>query len=388
MNELSHNPMSSITQPKQAKPEMEPWFVILKLIAGIAVISYLAKFEDLDGTGRSIMLWALLALPLAWITVCPQRGAAIAVGTAIGTVIINLPMLLLLVLVFKLPSPRIGYDIIYPIMQIPLLVAAIAAWIKNSSAKAKIVLPVAVATLLYYHGVDISPLSTKTADSPDTMYIVRTVDKCAIRYAGQHQGHYPDGLQELGPNGSGCLPEDIARGRSDGIKLTYLPRGTGFGVLADSHSFWRNGPRRVGLVYSDQRGVIRVNVDQNRLNSSGAELYDTEGSVPATLVIAARCLIQHGPPYPADLRSLSRPGGCLAAGGTWTAQQDYLRGNGYVLTYLAKDNDKAGAHGFQINARPDPYGRWGLRSFYVDDSTVVRATPEDRPANAQDPPVH
>jgi len=364
---------------------MEPWFAILKVIAGIAVISYLAIFEDLDGTGRSIMLWALLALPLAWITVCPERWAAIAVGTAIGTFIINLPMLLLLVLVFKLPSPRIGYDIIYPIMQILLLIGAIAAWIKNSSAKAKIVLPVAVATLLYYYGVDISPLSTKTADSPDTMYIVRTVDKCAIRYAGQHQGHYPDGLQELGPDGSGCLPEDITRGSSDGVKLTYLPRGTGFGVLADSHSFWRNGPRRVGLVYSDQSGIIRVNVDKNRLNSSGAELYDTEGSAPATLKVAARCLIQHGPPYPADVHALSGPQGCLAAGGTWTLQQDDLRGNGYVLTYEAKGN---GVSGFHINARPDPYGRWGLRSFYVDDSTVVRATPEDRPANAQDLPVH
>ena len=332
------------------------------------------------------MLWTLLALPLAWMVVCPQKRAATAIGAALGTVIINVPMLLLLlVLVFRLPSSKIGYEIIYPLMQIPLLIGAIAVWIKNPSAKAKIVLPIAVATLLYYYGVDISPLSTKTADSPDTSYIVRTVDKCAIRYAAQHQGHYPDGLQELGPKGSGCLPEDIARGSSDGVKLTYLPRGTGFGVLADSHSFWRNGPRRVGLVYSDQRGVIRVNVDKNRLNSSGAELYDTEGSVPATLVIAARCLIQHGPPYPADLRSLSRPGGCLAAGGTWTAQQDYLRGNGYVLAYGAKDN---GAYGFQINARPDPYGRWGLRSYYVDDSTVVRATPEDRPANAQDPPVH
>src|SRR5260370_15439884 len=377
--------MSSTPQSKQLRPETQPVLVILKLIAGIAVISYLAKFEDLDGTGRSIMLWALLALPLAWITICPQRGAAIAVGTAIGTFIINLPMLLLLVLVFKLPSPRIGYEIIYPLMQIPLLIGAIAVWIKNSSAKAKIVLPVAVATLLYYYAVDISPLSTKTAHSPDTMYIVRTVDKCAIRYAAQHQGHYPDGLQELGPDGSGCLPEDIARGSSDGVKLTYLPRGTGFGVLSDSHSFWRNDPRPVGLVYSYQSGVIRVNVDKNRLNSSVAELYDTEGSAPAKMVIAARCLIQHGPPYPADLRSLSRPGGCLAAGGTWTAQQDYLRGNGYVLAYGAKDN---GAYGFQINARPDPYGRWGLRSFYVDDSAVVRATPEYRSATRQDPPVH
>src|SRR5260370_19310364 len=176
------------------------------------------------------MLWALLALPLAWLTVCRGGWVAMVVGTDIGTFIINLAMLLLLVLVFKLPSPRIGYDIIYPIMQILLLIGAIAAWIKNSSAKAKIVLPVAVATLLYYYAVDISPLSTKTADSPDTMYIVRIVDKCAIRYACQHQGHYPDGLQELGPDGSGCLPEDIARGSSDGVKLTYLPRGTGFGV--------------------------------------------------------------------------------------------------------------------------------------------------------------
>src|SRR5260370_38441182 len=105
--------MSSTPQSKQLRPETQPVLVILKVIAGIAVISYLAKFEDLDGTGRSIMLWALLALPLAWITVCPERWAAIAVGTAIGTFIINLRLLLLILLVFKLPSPIIGYASIF-----------------------------------------------------------------------------------------------------------------------------------------------------------------------------------------------------------------------------------------------------------------------------------
>jgi hypothetical protein len=360
--------------------------VVLRVTAWIAVLGCLTNLPEGHVTGRWLMFWALFVLPLVWITFCPRKWVATAVGTALGTVAINIPSLLLFFLIFSVRFPKFSTDMIYLVMQIPLVIVALLVWIKDPLAKAKIVLPVAAAAFLYCYAVDRSPL-IGPGRSPDTMSIVRSVDKCAIQYAAAHQGHYPDDLRELGPKGSGCLPADIASGKSDGVKLTFLPRGTGFGVLADSHSFWRDGRRQVGLVYSDQSGVIRVNVDKNRLDTSGSELYDTEGSVPAELKVAAQCLLKHGQPYPADLLSLSNPQGCLSAGGTWTREANYLRGNGYVLTYMPKENATPGAHGFEISARPVPYGRWGLRSFYIDDNGIVRATPEDRPANAQDPPI-
>ena len=42
---------------------------------------------------------------------------------------------------------------------------------------------------------------------------------------------------------------------------------------------------------------------------------------------------------------------------------------------------------YTIVARPNAFGNTGRRSFYSDESGVVRATDEDRPATANDGPV-
>jgi hypothetical protein len=380
--------MTLITPSKQRQFEEYASLVILRLASSIAVITYLSNLWEPRVTGRSLVQWALLLLPFVWIAVCPRKWIATAVGTALGTFAINAPALLLLLLFFSVAAPKFSSDMIFLVMQIPLLIAALLVWIKEPVAKANIVLPFAVAAFLYYYAADRSPLiGPGHGAGPETTYVVRSVDKCAIQYAAGHQGNYPDDLRELGPNGSGCLSADIARGNSDGLRLAYSRQVKGFQVFADNHSFWRDGRRTVGLMYSDQSGVIRGNVNKDRPGSSGSELYDLEGSVPADLQRAAQCLLKHGQPYPVDLQSLSGPGGCLPAGGTWMREANYLQQYGYVLTYEAKVNPTPGVHAFEINARPVPYGRWGLRSFYVDDNGVVRATPEDRPANTQDPPA-
>lgn len=46
-----------------------------------------------------------------------------------------------------------------------------------------------------------------------------------------------------------------------------------------------------------------------------------------------------------------------------------------------------GAKSYTFVARPLRYGETGRRSFYTDESGVIRATRENRPATAQDPPV-
>jgi hypothetical protein len=42
---------------------------------------------------------------------------------------------------------------------------------------------------------------------------------------------------------------------------------------------------------------------------------------------------------------------------------------------------------FTVSARPLRYGRTGKRSFFSDESGIIRATEEQRPATADDPPV-
>jgi hypothetical protein len=57
----------------------------------------------------------------------------------------------------------------------------------------------------------------------------------------------------------------------------------------------------------------------------------------------------------------------------------------YQIVYLPQPRDSDGSiPGFVILAC---VAKPGLRNFYIDESGVLRATQEDRPATAQDPPV-
>lgn len=67
----------------------------------------------------------------------------------------------------------------------------------------------------------------------------------------------------------------------------------------------------------------------------------------------------------------------------------------YVFTYTPGPRvDKPapgcppGVKSYTATARPLKYGQTGQRSFYTDDSGVIRSTLEDRPATANDPPLN
>jgi hypothetical protein len=55
--------------------------------------------------------------------------------------------------------------------------------------------------------------------------------------------------------------------------------------------------------------------------------------------------------------------------------------NGYEFRYLRIDKER-----YQITATPVQWGE-GARSFFTDETAVIRATAESRPANAGDPPL-
>lgn len=58
---------------------------------------------------------------------------------------------------------------------------------------------------------------------------------------------------------------------------------------------------------------------------------------------------------------------------------------GYQLEYELKSADAGGrTTGYTLSARPR---NWGYRSFYTDETGILRATRENRPATAQDPPI-
>jgi type IV pilus assembly protein PilA len=62
--------------------------------------------------------------------------------------------------------------------------------------------------------------------------------------------------------------------------------------------------------------------------------------------------------------------------------------SGYTFTYEQPDQDTNGCGvNYTISAQPVTFNTTGLRSFFTDQSGVVRATPDDRPATIDDPPV-
>ena len=86
-----------------------------------------------------------------------------------------------------------------------------------------------------------------------------------------------------------------------------------------------------------------------------------------------------------------------AQGGSYPASLDVLgdraRGpaqkalsEGYRVQYTPGPVGTDGAvRNYVLLARPSNYG---YRNFYTDETGVLRTTPENRPATAQDPPVH
>ena len=63
---------------------------------------------------------------------------------------------------------------------------------------------------------------------------------------------------------------------------------------------------------------------------------------------------------------------------------DFCQLEGYVYDYQVLN---AADWTFVITARPAHYGTGTMRSFYVDESVVVRATSEDRKPTADDSPL-
>jgi type IV pilus assembly protein PilA len=62
--------------------------------------------------------------------------------------------------------------------------------------------------------------------------------------------------------------------------------------------------------------------------------------------------------------------------------------NGYRFIFIPGPLDQEGrAASYHVIARPIEYGRTSVRSFYTDESCVIRATNENRLPTAQDPPL-
>ena len=109
-----------------------------------------------------------------------------------------------------------------------------------------------------------------------------------------------------------------------------------------------------------------------------ASAVQAEGQAAASLREIARQLAAYaeaqGGQFPASLESLGekeRP----------PAQE--AKREGYNLTYTATELDGRIIH-YSLIAQPE---RYGFRSFYLDETGILRATRENRAATSDDPPA-
>ncbi len=113
-----------------------------------------------------------------------------------------------------------------------------------------------------------------------------------------------------------------------------------------------------------------------RMMSPAAQSEDRalEAMTNVRAAIASYASAQGG--FPTSLETLGNPARAAA---------QYALSAGYQLQYFPGQLGPDGrVHSYSLLALP---GNYGFRSFYSDETGAVRATPEDRAATAQDPPI-
>jgi hypothetical protein len=89
---------------------------------------------------------------------------------------------------------------------------------------------------------------------------------------------------------------------------------------------------------------------------------------------------QHPDAYPKSLGDLADVEALMKCG-----EAECLK-SGYRFKYELLPANNMGPR-YVIQVRPNKYENTGVQSFYTDESGVIRATPDNRPASAGDGPV-
>ena len=227
--------------------------------------------------------------------------------------------------------------------------------------------------------------------------MVRVIGKCVFQYAKGHPAQgFPEKLEQLGATGDGCLQ------RNGGPEVpghvfayeAWSSRGTG------RRDRFKARSQEVAKVPStfplpddmvDETGVF-ANVAGDKRGFAFSPALNLVATIGNCLKREFQATGTKG--YPSNLHGILSIKGdygtaCvqpfqakdLSVFGLW--RNDFVY-SGYRFTYAALKESGGEYKGFQLQARPEEYGKEALRSYYMDESGAVHATPEDRAANAGD----
>ena len=224
---------------------------------------------------------------------------------------------------------------------------------------------------------------------------VLAIAKCVFQYAATHpSAGFPEKLDEIGPSGNGCSPD--VNGVSGHVFLYEASSSPGTGAR-DRFIARSKETEHIGSTFSlpdkmvDESGILAAMEGEKRgfafspalaltknigvclkmaFDASGGDTYPAD--LHGLLSIKAQYGMQCIQPYEAkDLSVLE----------LWRNKFSYQF---YKFEYQPTNAVNGRYKGFRLDTRPQEYGKQALRSYSMDESGVVHATPQDRAAKAED----
>jgi outer membrane protein assembly factor BamB len=225
--------------------------------------------------------------------------------------------------------------------------------------------------------------------------VLYKIDGCLIQFRHSAES-YPKALTDLDSSMPGCLPRGLASGRVvGGYRYSYEAAKT---TPITQFSLVARPAMSVGKVrisfYSDENAIIRSRQEDPLADATDYALtpvrtlwsllyrinsYTTERDRIAQRNAPPRLYNADELHYPDSLADAQMFGFLQLKS---TPDPAVWQTTAYQVTYHKLPGEP---ENFELTARPNEYGVTGIRSYFANNTLVVHATVEDRPATLGDP---
>ena len=369
---------------------------MLKTAAVLSYFSFylLASSTQLNAE-QSRFFWLWYGIPSLLILLIPKRWAVLARGMAMGQGM-YFCLQAILPLALALPSNGLSNGMVsllgFVFAQALLVFAALSlGWPLKTEEIVPLICGATVSLLfitLTVHRWE------GTQSAPSALGVYRTVG-CLDQYALAHGGLYPASFDELArTTGQYCVTGPRSGGAWRSQKLFYHPaqgpdgRIVGYSILFGPDDFW--GKIRTAW-YVDQTGLVHTS-PKGQFASKQGPLWSW-GNETLELKNWSECYAKDAAARSAsgasfDWKATLRPEGRCEPDIRNIQDGHVAFGQSYTAHFHVKPPDSSGRQsGFYVIARPDQYGSSGVRSYYFDETGIIRATPHNREPNSTDEPI-
>lgn len=410
----------------QTFPESIPWATLV--LALLALLLFVARsasiFDRISGDQVRYETFRLVLVALAYASILAfgsrrstrTYAASLAVGVSVTTVLTLIlqagsPFALFVMLVFWSAAAgpgQLGAPLVqaaFVLSNFALIFVSLASLIHRRNFHAGFVALAAILIgaiepavhTLQQHDARLYTLAHQLATGGP--YILYRTESCLLRFKAEHRpATFPDSLRQLDKSLPGCLQDGLSTGEEiGGYHIKYHASGAApierFSLIASPSVHYAGS---IVSFFSDETGVLRT-YSGNRI-----AVASDGGVTPAADLLSIRnCVLNFTSfsdkrntgwsevnraydadqmRYPLSFEDMAAEKRCSIP----SRQDAASRTNAaYRFTYRRVVRD--GIENFSLLARPIQYGVSGLRSYFIDDTSVIHATSENRDATIDDP---